>query len=143
MIQQSVESNGNKMKNGYVDEKEPFGKPISSLNNRVRNAIQHFDSDIDYETQLITFKDRNKSVDLYLIDFADLCIENFRIIFYVLELVYNLRKIDFIQKGIVPSFVASKIRVDEQQQKKKKKKIGRNEPCPCGSGKKYKRCCGK
>ena len=21
-------------------------------------------------------------------------------------------------------------------------KIGRNEPCPCGSGKKYKRCCG-
>jgi hypothetical protein len=24
-----------------------------------------------------------------------------------------------------------------------KKKIGRNEPCPCGSGKKYKKCCGK
>ncbi len=23
------------------------------------------------------------------------------------------------------------------------KKIGRNEPCPCGSGKKYKFCCGK
>jgi SWIM/SEC-C metal-binding protein len=23
------------------------------------------------------------------------------------------------------------------------KKVGRNEPCPCGSGKKYKRCCGK
>ena len=22
------------------------------------------------------------------------------------------------------------------------KKIGRNEPCPCGSGKKYKHCCG-
>jgi uncharacterized protein YecA (UPF0149 family) len=21
------------------------------------------------------------------------------------------------------------------------KRIGRNEPCPCGSGKKYKRCC--
>ena len=26
---------------------------------------------------------------------------------------------------------------------KKGKKIGRNEPCPCGSGKKYKNCCGK
>ncbi len=25
---------------------------------------------------------------------------------------------------------------------KKKKKVGRNEPCPCGSGKKYKKCCG-
>ena len=26
---------------------------------------------------------------------------------------------------------------------KKVQKIGRNEPCPCGSGKKYKQCCGK
>lgn len=26
---------------------------------------------------------------------------------------------------------------------KVEKKIGRNEPCPCGSGKKYKQCCGK
>ncbi|MDO4283334.1 MAG: preprotein translocase subunit SecA [Clostridia bacterium] len=26
---------------------------------------------------------------------------------------------------------------------KSDKKIGRNEPCPCGSGKKYKHCCGK
>ena len=25
----------------------------------------------------------------------------------------------------------------------KEDKIGRNEPCPCGSGKKYKKCCGK
>ena len=25
----------------------------------------------------------------------------------------------------------------------KEKKIGRNEPCPCGSGKKYKHCCGR
>ena len=23
------------------------------------------------------------------------------------------------------------------------KKTGRNDPCPCGSGKKYKNCCGK
>ena len=25
----------------------------------------------------------------------------------------------------------------------KGKKVGRNDPCPCGSGKKYKKCCGK
>ena len=25
----------------------------------------------------------------------------------------------------------------------KEKKIGRNDPCPCGSGKKYKKCCGR
>ncbi len=29
------------------------------------------------------------------------------------------------------------------KKKNKKKKIGRNTPCPCGSGKKYKHCCGK
>ena len=26
---------------------------------------------------------------------------------------------------------------------RKDKKIGRNDPCPCGSGKKYKKCCGQ
>ena len=34
----------------------------------------------------------------------------------------------------------------EEGQKKtivKKDKVGRNDPCPCGSGKKYKQCCGK
>jgi len=28
------------------------------------------------------------------------------------------------------------------EKKSKRKKIGRNDPCPCGSGKKYKKCCG-
>ena len=27
--------------------------------------------------------------------------------------------------------------------KREGEKIGRNDPCPCGSGKKYKKCCGK
>ena len=32
---------------------------------------------------------------------------------------------------------------ERKQPKKAKQKIGRNDPCPCGSGKKYKQCCGK
>ncbi len=34
---------------------------------------------------------------------------------------------------------------DEKPQpvRRKSKKVGRNEPCPCGSGKKYKKCCGR
>ena len=41
------------------------------------------------------------------------------------------------------------IKTNETKEETKKtprkvtKKIGRNEPCPCGSGKKYKNCCGK
>ncbi len=29
----------------------------------------------------------------------------------------------------------------EAERQKKRRKIGRNDPCPCGSGKKYKKCC--
>ena len=30
-----------------------------------------------------------------------------------------------------------------ENQQTKPKEVGRNDPCPCGSGKKYKNCCGK
>ena len=32
--------------------------------------------------------------------------------------------------------------LSEPQQPVRSEKIGRNDPCPCGSGKKYKKCCG-
>lgn len=42
---------------------------------------------------------------------------------------------------------ATKKRLYLEQKKsgtiRKEKKIGRNDPCPCGSGRKYKKCCGK
>jgi preprotein translocase subunit SecA len=55
-----------------------------------------------------------------------------------------------IQYDVVHSiYKASIIRREEQTQKKPQKavaqagkKVGRNDPCPCGSGKKYKHCCG-
>ncbi|RME69279.1 MAG: hypothetical protein D6778_00735, partial [Nitrospirae bacterium] len=31
---------------------------------------------------------------------------------------------------------------EERTPVRKGKKVGRNDPCPCGSGKKYKKCCG-
>ena len=37
--------------------------------------------------------------------------------------------------GFLPDLTAQPVR--------KEKKVGRNEPCPCGSGKKYKKCCGR
>lgn len=40
------------------------------------------------------------------------------------------------KKEIQRSWRESKVIVNEP-------KIGRNDPCPCGSGKKYKKCCGK
>ncbi len=39
-------------------------------------------------------------------------------------------------------YVASMEAAQERQKPVRSVKIGRNEPCPCGSGKKYKKCCG-
>jgi len=33
------------------------------------------------------------------------------------------------------------IKIENESETKKQGKIGRNQPCPCGSGKKYKKCC--
>ncbi len=41
-----------------------------------------------------------------------------------------------------PMAEASK-RGKAQPIKRDGKKVGRNDPCPCGSGKKYKKCCGR
>ena len=58
-------------------------------------------------------------------------------------------KLDFITILINLKVVsASKDESDNKVLQKKvsndvNKKIGRNEPCSCGSGKKYKHCCGR
>jgi hypothetical protein len=54
--------------------------------------------------------------------------------------LYNLKQWDGIltkekRDEITREFRLSKMAVST--------KVGRNDPCPCGSGKKYKKCCGK
>tara|TARA_A100001037_G_scaffold123009_1_gene111876 strand:- start:702 stop:2714 length:2013 start_codon:yes stop_codon:yes gene_type:complete len=41
-----------------------------------------------------------------------------------------------------PTSEMAKVGARQIQSKRTSSKVGRNEPCPCGSGKKYKRCCG-
>ena len=43
----------------------------------------------------------------------------------------------------VPSVVTNSAEKPRIQPRVVSEKIGRNDPCPCGSGKKYKKCCGK
>lgn len=45
---------------------------------------------------------------------------------------FSKENIDYLRKISYP---------ETKTTKKKEKKIGRNAPCPCGSGKKYKKCC--
>ena len=53
-------------------------------------------------------------------------------------------KLPDIMKKLMTNFEAAKAATTEKSQPKvnKGEKVGRNDPCPCGSGKKYKKCCG-
>ena len=53
--------------------------------------------------------------------------------------LYNLEEWDDILTDKQRAVIRDKWRTDKQAVSTK---IGRNSPCPCGSGKKYKKCCG-
>ncbi|AIN94591.1 preprotein translocase subunit SecA [Treponema putidum] len=46
-------------------------------------------------------------------------------------------------QGMGPTALSSRSRPENAQVVRAVPKVGRNEPCPCGSGKKYKHCCGR
>jgi preprotein translocase subunit SecA len=48
-------------------------------------------------------------------------------------------------KDILPEDLRNQIEKTYKSSKTivREDKIGRNDPCPCGSGKKHKKCCGK
>ncbi len=58
----------------------------------------------------------------------------------------KIHKEEEVKRQQVATAVTASGGSDEAQKKKpvtKGTKVGRNEPCPCGSGKKYKMCCGR
>ncbi len=46
-------------------------------------------------------------------------------------------------EGPPPQRMADETGAPPQSSQSSHPKVGRNDPCPCGSGKKYKKCCGK
>ena len=114
---------------------------ISAQHNRIRNSIGHFSTDFNGITQKIHFidiyKGEKREEILSLFEFAVLCIDNFQTCFYLFEILYHLRKWHLILNGDLPFFPKF------NERPIKKNKISRNEPCPCGSGKKYTKCCGR
>ena len=66
---------------------------------------------------------------------GEMDIEDFRKQILTMDLPSEAMRFDLLKQlaDIKPS----------ASQPEKQKKVGRNDPCPCGSGKKYKRCCGK
>lgn len=57
----------------------------------------------------------------------------------------NMERVNVIRQMITNMNAAANAAAEKAKPKVKsaKEKVGRNDPCPCGSGKKYKQCCGK
>ena len=109
------------------------------VNAKLRNAIGHNDVEYDAVSQVITYipnpKDRTIKKTEYLLEFENEAMHMFQALLGVSEYLYRLRELSLMYDGKIPLMV--------QERANWPKKIGRNDPCPCGSGKKYKFCHGK
>lgn len=86
-----VKNKGNKVK-FFKDENvfdEIFDIPFI-LDNSIRNSIGHRSYTYNSDLQLISFKDRSKQWDLYLIEFGSLLYKTFNATFLALEVVMFL-----------------------------------------------------
>lgn len=81
--------------------------------------LQTTDGGPDHETGTVTFTARFKENN---------------------ELYAHRERSDFRRENGEWVYVDGKI--NPQIESRRVEKIGRNDPCPCGSGKKYKKCCG-
>jgi len=124
--------------------------------NKYREAITHYEKAIELNPKLIAAY--LNLVEIYEFRYKYYKIKDAKVsaVFYLNEMMDLFRTQDFdtltLENGeAVIQFIGEKseslgVYIPELikipiQNKKAPRKIGRNQPCPCGSGKKYKKCC--
>ena len=140
----------------YEQKEQEFTSPVMREVERVvllRVVDEHWMDHIDAMTELrqgirlrayaqtdpvIAYK--KESLDMFEEMIADIQAETVRRLYSV-----RLKKNEEIKRERVASATAENVGGDGTVKKKPRRvqKIGRNDPCPCGSGKKYKNCCGR
>lgn len=134
----SMRNKGNKLL--FCTNTESFYNLVGlEVDNGLRNAIGHDSYSFDGVNQVIGYFSsgqlgKGDKQTIYLIEFIEKTIDLFHMLVALIELLYQTRKSYYVLHGITP--------ISPEVFNKPKRKIGRNEPCPCGSGKKYKKCCG-
>ncbi len=104
--------------------------------------------DINWKSHIQYLEQLRQVIGLRSYGQRDPLVEYKKEAFHLFESLLNRLKLDFITILMNLTLVQSQTKNvdnDEKKENYKKtidKKISRNEPCPCGSGKKYKRCCG-
>lgn len=79
---------------------------------------------------------RNEAFDMFSQMIAEIQYETVRLIFRVTIVEKPKERTDILNATHGNEAAVKKPRMN-------KEKVGRNDPCPCGSGKKYKHCCGQ
>jgi hypothetical protein len=128
--------------NALKDYLRKIVKAAEPVANNIADELQFacYDNNDIYEAMNFTFSH-------YILDLTEANVR--KIVELVTALDYNTRKrvlrghtqseIDEANQNVFNDFVD----MFHSPANAPQRKIGRNEPCPCGSGKKYKRCCGK
>jgi hypothetical protein len=135
-----MQNKGHKIK--FCENNEIFNSIlVLESDNGLRNAIGHGSYTYDGVNQIISYyssgKNQKGELDqIYLVDFIKKEWKMLQTVINLNELLYQTRKFYYVLHGIVPISL-------EVFEKGKKTKIGRNDLCSCGSGKKYKKCCGR
>lgn len=122
----------------FCDQNEIYTDYLHiTVNSKLRNAIGHNDVEYDSISQQITYipdpKARSKKRTAFLLEFENEAVHMFQAILVIAEYLYRIKEIDLLNKGEIPRQLNVTVI--------KEKKIGRNDLCPCGSGKKFKKCC--
>ena len=86
-----------------------------------------------------------ESYDVFNAMTADISETVVRTILHVHKKNENMQRVNLVRTMITNLNAAQSAGGDDKAKPKvnSTKKVGRNDPCPCGSGKKYKNCCGK
>lgn len=134
-----MQNKGNRIT--FCETDEIFNVIIGlDTDNGLRNAIGHGSYSYDGINQVIKYNSSGKqekgaTESIYLVEFIQKAWAQFQTLTVLIEIIYQTRKSYYVQHGIVP--ISPSV-----LHERKNIVVGRNDPCPCGSGKKYKKCCG-
>ncbi|WP_440935713.1 preprotein translocase subunit SecA [Candidatus Pelagibacter sp.] len=104
--------------------------------------------DINWKSHIQYLEQLRQVIGLRSYGQRDPLVEYKKEAFHLFESLLNRLKLDFTTILMNLTLIKSQAKNVDNNEKKESykkafdKKISRNEPCPCGSGKKYKRCCG-
>ena len=144
-------------KYGHLEDKEFLKKIFDIFNQKREQKIKLIGSN--------QYKDLEKKIFLQILDFSwrahiqyleqlrqviglrsygqrDPLSEFKKEAFTLFEILLEKVKTDVIKFLLNMNLVLSNEKENKAQPLETNKKVGRNEKCPCGSGKKYKHCCG-